>query len=88
MCRGLTCEEAGELAACRVEGGLDLFEIIAREKRAAIVIDHRGDQARDRFLAPTGILLDGADQFATQPPEIVAMPVAGRARQAEIEQVL
>jgi transposase len=42
----------------------------------------------DRLLAQTGVLLNGTDQLAAQPPEVVAMPVAGLARQAEIEQLL
>jgi hypothetical protein len=83
----VVCQEAKELAASRVEGALLDFGLAVGEQWPAVVVDEVEDDLLDGPPAEATIHLQLADDLTAEHPDIVAVPVQGRARHREGQQL-
>jgi len=80
------CQEAEQLAACRIEGALLGFGLVVGEQRAAILANEVENDLFDRHSPQAAVLLQSADHLAAKNPDVVAVPPQGRARQLQRQQ--
>lgn len=69
-------KKAIELSASGIEGALLLLGAVA-DQWSALIINSCKHKLIDRLPAKTRRLMQTADEFAAQEPQIVAMPVQG-----------
>ena len=65
-----------EFAAGRVEGALVLFRAVV-DQWAAVVTDRIAEKSLGSDLSPRGVVVQVADDFSTQQPEVVHVPANG-----------
>ena len=80
-------QESIEFPAGRVKGALLLLREAAMNQWSFIMGDDLADQGSNRTLSELGSLVDVSDDFATEQPKVVAVQVAGLARQTLSQQV-